>query len=270
MVYDILLTGDDMEKFNYKKKYGQNFLNDNNIVDKIVNSIDAGSDDLIIEIGPGSGALTKKLKNYKSHIIAFELDKETERFLSKLEDDKTQIVFNDFLEADVESYINETNFSKLHVIGNIPYYITTPIIKKVMNLNVDVSEVVLMVQKEVADRLSAKPGSKNFGSLTVFIGSMYDVFKITDVSKKCFIPEPKVDSSVIKLIPNNKYQIENREKFELFLKNAFKYKRKTIKNNLDNYDLNKVQQVLSKYNLSTSNRAEEVPIDVFVDLYNNL
>ena len=262
--------GDSMEKFNYKKKYGQNFLNDNNITDKIVNSIDASNNDLIIEIGPGSGALTKKLKKYGSHLIAFELDKETERFLSKLEDDKTQVVYNDFLEADVNCYINKINYSKLHIIGNIPYYITTPIIKKIISLDANISEIILMVQKEVADRLSAKERSREYGSLTVYIGSMYDVIKLIDVNKKYFTPEPKVDSTVIKLIPNGKYQIKNRENFELFLKNAFKFKRKTLKNNFNNYDLDKIQLILNKYNLSINNRAEEIPIKVFVDLYNNL
>lgn len=268
MIY--FLLGDAMEMFDYKKKYGQNFLNDKTIIEKIVDSIPASCNDLIIEIGPGSGALTKIMKRFGAHILAFEIDKETSKFLSKLEDEKTKIIYNDFLESDIDKCISEIEYSNLYIIGNIPYYITTPIIKKITNLEARVNEVVLMVQKEFADRICAEPGSKNYGSLTVYIRSKYNVKKIEDVNKKSFTPVPKVDSSVIKLSPHDNYQIENKIGFENFIKEAFKFKRKTLKNNLTNYNLDLVNITLNKYGYSISNRAEEIPVEIFIDLYNSL
>ena len=148
-----------MSKFVFKKKFGQNFLKNQDIIDKIVDSIEPTEDDLIIEIGPGSGALTKKLKKYDATLIAFEIDLETKQYLDKLEDKKTQIIYQDFLTADILEILDKYNFTNLYIIGNLPYYITTPIIEHIIKLNLNVSSMVFMVQKEVADRFLSKPKS---------------------------------------------------------------------------------------------------------------
>ena len=142
----------------FKKKFGQNFLNDKSIINNITSSINPTEDDLIIEIGPGSGALTKNLVKYNSNLICYEVDKDLETTLNQIKNDKTQIIFDDFLKRDIQSDISKIDYKNLYIIGNLPYYITTPIILSIIESRVDVKEMVFMVQKEVAERFSAKPG----------------------------------------------------------------------------------------------------------------
>ena len=140
-----------MKEHIFKKKYGQNFLNDQGILQKIYTSISPNPNDLIIEVGPGSGNLTKWLQKYNCNIICYEIDKSLQEQLESIKNEKTQIFFKDFLEADLTADLSNIKYENLYVIANIPYYITTPIIKKITFANINPQGLVLMVQKEVAD-----------------------------------------------------------------------------------------------------------------------
>ena len=144
-----------------KKKYGQNFLIDTNIINKIIDSVSINSNDKIIEIGPGKGYLTQELKTFNNELYCFEIDNDMNKFLSKLEDDKTRIIYNDFLNVNLNEYFNRDD--NIRVIANIPYYITTPIIEHLIESKLNILDMTLMVQKEVADRLCSKPGNSDYG-----------------------------------------------------------------------------------------------------------
>ena len=250
-------------KWNLKQNIGQNFLVDGTIIDKICNSVNVNDGEKILEIGPGIGYLTKELKKYNTNLIAFEIDKDTKKYLDELEDDKTKIVYEDFLKVNLNDYYNLND--KIHVIENIPYYITTPIIEHVIKSKLNVIDMTLMVQKEVADRLTSDCGNREYGYISVYLNYYFDLKKIVDVDKSCFKPMPKVDSSVISLTRHNKYKV-----FFKFVSTAFKMKRKNLKNNFKDYNLDIIEKVLSNYKLDLTHRAEELSIDIFIDLYNNI
>lgn len=257
-------------RFEHKKSLGQNFLKDNNIINKIVDSINPSMNDLIIEIGPGEGALTKKLVNKKCDLICFEIDKRLEEVLFNIKSDNIKIYFEDFLKVDLNKYIDE-KYENIYFIGNLPYYITTAIINKITN-EANAREITIMIQKEVANRFMAKPKTKQYNSLTLFLQYNYEITKICDVSKNCFDPIPKVDSTVIKLKRHQKYKNSclNEKIFYKIIKDSFTQKRKTLKNNLKNYNLELIDSVLKKYNKNINNRAEELTIEEFIDIANNL
>ena len=259
-----------MEKHVFKKKFGQNFINDKLIINNITSSINPTEDDLIIEIGPGSGALTKNLVKYNSNLICYEVDKDLENTLNQIKNDKTQIIFDDFLKRDIQSDISKIDYNNLYIIGNLPYYITTPIILSIIESRVDVKEMVFMVQKEVAERFSAKPGTKEYGSISVLLNYHFGIKKLFDVSRTKFYPIPNVDSSVIKLVKKDNVLPVDFEKFNKLVKDSFQYKRKNIRNNLKSYDLNKVESVLTKYGYSLSSRSEELSYEIFVELANTI
>lgn len=253
----------------FKKQYGQNFLMDKNILDKISSSICPNENDLIIEIGPGSGNLTKKLKEYKANLVCFEIDKTLDKYLNLLEDDKTKIVYEDFMNVNLDEFVKKYSHENIYVIANIPYYITTPIIEKITFSNIRVKSLLLMVQKEVADRLSSTNGNKEYGYITVLLNSFYDINKLFNVNKNSFYPVPNVDSAIIKL-DSKECNISNFEKFNKLIKNAFRFKRKTLKNNLIGYDLELINNLLGEYGFSLSNRAEDVPVEVYINIANKL
>ena len=253
----------------FKKQYGQNFLMDKNILDKISSSICPNENDLIIEIGPGSGNLTKKLKEYKANLVCFEIDKTLDKYLNLLEDDKTKIVYEDFMNVNLDEFVKKYSHENIYVIANIPYYITTPIIEKITFSNIRVKSLLLMVQKEVADRLSSTNGNKEYGYITVLLNSFYDINKLFNVNKNSFYPVPNVDSAIIKL-DSKECNILNFEKFNRLIKNAFRFKRKTLKNNLIGYDLELINNLLGEYGFSLSNRAEDVPVEVYINIANKL
>lgn len=253
----------------FKKQYGQNFLMDKNILDKISSSICPGQNDLIIEIGPGSGNLTKRLKEYNASLVCFEIDKSLDKYLNLLEDDKTKVVYEDFINVNLEEFVKNYNYENIYVIANIPYYITTPIIEKITFSNIKVKSLLLMVQKEVADRLSSTNGNREYGYITVLLNAFYNINKLFNVNRNSFYPVPNVDSAIIKL-DSKECKLLNFEKFNKLIKNAFRFKRKTLKNNLIGYDLNLVDSLLGKYGYSLSNRAEEIPVDVYINVANKL
>lgn len=256
-------------KFDYKKSLGQNFLKDKNIIKKIADSINPTEEDLIIEIGPGAGALTKELVKKKSEVICFEIDTRLKEILEQINSEKLTIIFKDFLSIKINEYINQNKYKNLYFVGNLPYYITTAIINKIVKES-NPYEITIMVQKEVADRFSAKPGTKDYSSISIFLQYNFDIERVCNVSKTCFEPVPKVDSSVIKFKRNKKISANDEEKFYKLIKDSFTQKRKNLKNNLKGYDLNKIQMILKKYDKDLTARAEQLSIEEFIDISNNI
>lgn len=255
-------------RFNFKKKYGQNFLQNDKVINNIVDSLDATLDDLVIEIGPGGGALTKLLKGKGYQVLCYEIDEEVKEYLDRLEDERLEVIYDDFLNRNIVQDIKEKNFNNLYIIGNLPYYITTPIITKIINDNLEVQEMIFMVQKEVADRFSAKPSTKEYGSISVFLNYYFDIKKLFIVPKKDFYPIPNVDSAVIKFTKKDNILKVDMNKFDRLVRDSFQFKRKNLRNNLKNYDKDKINAILSNHGYSLDNRAEELSYEVFVDLAN--
>ncbi len=257
-------------KFDYKKSLGQNFLNDDNIINKIVSSSCIDKDTLVIEVGPGAGSLSKKIIPLSGYSLLYEVDERLKPILyHELSSySNYDIIFNDVLKQDILKDISKYNYKKIYFIANLPYYITTPIITKIIK-EIYPDKIIVMIQNEVADRLSALPGSKEYGMITALLNSKYSVKKLFKVSKNCFEPIPKVDSAVIRM---DKYfkNVFDYNKYEKFLKDAFRFKRKNLRNNLSNYDLDKIESIISKYGYSLSTRAEDISTDVFIDIVNNL
>jgi len=253
--------------FKTKKSLGQNFLIDTSIVDRIIKSVDVKDNEKILEVGPGIGYLTKELKSFNSDLTCFEIDLDTKKYLDKLVDDKTKVIYKDFMQVDLNEYYNKDD--KIHVIANIPYYITTPIIEKIIDSKLNILDMTLMVQKEVADRLSSKPKSSEYGYITVYLNYYFEVNKLFNVDKSCFNPAPKVDSAIIQLKKKEKVKV-NEEVFFKLIKDSFRLKRKNLRNNLKEYDLDKIKTILSNHGLSLTSRAEELSLDVFIDIANNL
>lgn len=261
-----------LKNFEYKKSLGQNFINNNNIIKKMINSIDLDDNTLVIEIGPGAGVLSREVIPRCKNAILYEVDTRLEDILAvNLSSfSNYKIIFNDFLKEDVKDEILNYSYKKLYVVANLPYYITTPIIEKLVN-DIVPDKIVIMIQKEVADRLCASVNSKNYGYITAYLNYFYDVKKLFDVSRKNFTPIPNVDSTIITLNKKDRKVCVNDIKyFNRFLKDCFKFKRKNLKNNLKGYDLEVINSVLSKYGLSLTDRAENINSDIFVEIVNEL
>lgn len=259
--------------FNFKKKFGQNFIVDENIVNSIIDKALIDSNTLVIEIGPGAGSLTYKLALSAKQVLCYEIDESLRPILNDNLNDfsNVEIKFQDFLKADLTSDIKKYSYEKLYVVANLPYYITTPIIMKLIEDNIDVDKIVVMVQKEVGNRFKATCGSKDYNSLSIYLNYYFDVRKILDVSRNVFIPKPNVDSIVVEFTKKkSNYDLKNKEMFFKLIRDAFTQKRKTLKNNLKNYDLDKIETVLKNYGYDLSFRAEQIPIEVFVSISNSL
>ena len=257
--------------FNFKKKYGQNFIVDKNIIHSIIAKSEIDDETLVIEIGPGAGSLTSELGKYAKNVIAYEIDETLKPILEKNITSNTEVIFEDFLKRDIAEDIKKYNYKKLYVIANLPYYITTPIIIKLIDTKIDFDKIVVMVQKEVGDRFKAKPKTKEYNSLSVFLSYYFNITKILDVSRNVFMPKPNVDSIVVCFTKKvDKLKVNNEELFFKLIKDSFKQKRKNLRNNLKGYDLENISKTLSKYKLDLTVRAEALPLEIFVDIANNL
>ena len=257
--------------FSFKKKFGQNFIVDKNIIQNIVNKSDIDKETLVIEIGPGAGSLTNALGAKAKNVLAYEIDDTLKPILEKNIHSNTQIIYGDFLKRDVLNDIQEYDYKKLYIVANLPYYITTPIIIKLIEDKVPVQKIVVMVQKEVGDRFKAKPKTKEYNSLSVYLNYYFNINKLLDVSRNVFMPKPNVDSIVVEFTrKENNFFLKNEDIFFKLIRDSFTQKRKTLKNNLKGYDLEKVEEVLKKHNYDLSVRAEALPIEIFVEISNNL
>lgn len=258
--------------FQFKKKYGQNFLNNNGIIDKIVSAVDVKDNSLVIEVGPGSGALTEKLKDCFDHVLAYEIDNDLEEvLLNKFADSNVDLIFDDFMNRKIEDDIRKYSVNHIFFVSNLPYYITTPIVQRLIDSSIDFENIIIMVQKEVADRFSARVGTKEYNSLTVFLNYYYDIEKLFVVSRNNFYPIPNVDSAVIKMVlKDNRLPVKDFGIFFKLVRDSFQFKRKTLRNNLRDYDLDKIERVLKQWNVDLSVRAEKLSLENFVEIANAL
>lgn len=259
--------------FSLKKKFGQNFIIDENVINSIIDKSKIDKDTLVIEVGPGAGSLTYKLGISAKNVICYEIDTTLENVLKENTRDlnNVKIIYQDFLKANVLDDIKGYEYKKLYFVANLPYYITTPIIIKIIEDCIPVDKMVFMVQKEVGNRFKALPGSKEYGSLSVYLNYYFDVKKILDISRHVFMPEPNVDSIIVEFSKKeNLLAVKNEEVFFKLIRDSFTQKRKTLRNNLKGYNLEKIEEVLNKHNLDLSVRAEQLSTEIFIEIANNL
>lgn len=264
-----------MEKYEvkFKKRFGQNFLKDINIVKRIVDVADITSKSLVIEVGPGGAIMTRELSNVADYVLAYEIDNDLKEEQEKRLRDcqNVDILFNDFLEADLFNDVNSYDYDNLYFVSNVPYYITTPIILKLINSGLHFKKIVMMVQKEVGDRFSTKCGNKEYGSITVILNYFFNIKKEFNVSRKQFIPEPNVDSVIISFTEKERKEtVKDFDLFQRLVRDSFQFKRKTLRNNLKGYDLDKVSSVLDRYGYTLTVRAEALSVEIFVEIANSL
>ena len=268
-----------MKKYHIKanKNLGQNFLIDEQVIEKIVNSSKISKEDCIIEIGPGLGTLTKELLEQAGKVISIELDK---KMIPILKDrfslyNNFELINNDVLKVDLKQMIQnekERGFKEVKIVANLPYYITTPIIMKLLEEKLDLESITVMVQKEVADRLIAIPSEKETGAITYSVYYYAVGEEILEVPKSSFIPEPEVTSKVIKLNIRKEppVKVENAEVMFRIIKCAFMQRRKTLLNALVNTKvfLNKEEgiKILKKLGLKEDVRAEKLKIEDFAKI----
>lgn len=266
----------------FKKSLGQNFLTDLNILKKIVAAAEVGEEDDVIEIGPGIGALTEQLAKSAHQVMALEIDSRLIPVLSETLSpyDNVKIVEQDVLKADLKELIAQ-NFDgrhKIKLVANLPYYITTPIVMHLLEVDVDFETIVVMMQKEVADRLAAQPGTKDYGSLSVAVQYEMDAKIAFIVPKTVFMPQPKVDSAIIALNrKDEKPDVPVDEPFfKKMVKGIFLHRRKSLWNNLqglygkDPSTKKKLEHALKNAEIEKSVRAERLSISQMVRLADNL
>ena len=259
-----------IKDFNFKKKFGQNFLKDENILRNIVAKSEVDKDTLVIEIGIGAAYITYYISEKAKNVLGYEIDESLKEIIDKqLETrENVEIIYNDFLKSNPIDDIKKYDFKKLYVVANLPYYITTPIITKLIEDKIPVEKIVVMVQKEVGDRFNAKPNSKEYNSLTIFLNYYFEIKKLMDVSRNSFVPKPNVDSAIIEFKRINKYKVNNEEIFFKIVRDSFKFKRKNLKNNLKGYNLEKIENSLKKLGKDLTVRAESLTIEEFILISN--
>lgn len=267
--------------FKLSKSLGQNFLTDKNIMDKIIDGTNITKKDLVIEIGPGIGVLTSAAAIEACKVIAIEIDKNLIPILQETlrEFDNIEILNKDILKTNLNEILEQNKNVKgqiiegIKIIGNLPYYITTPIIMKILEDGVQADSITIMLQKEVADRIKAGPGTKTYGALSVAVQYYCTVNHIANVPKEVFIPQPKVDSTVIRLdIRKEKpVNLKSEEAFFAVIKAGFGQRRKTLLNSLTGiYGLSKdeVLPILEALGIDPKRRAETLSMKEFADLAN--
>lgn len=261
--------------FTFSKALGQNFIINERICPAMAQSLHANENTGVLEIGPGIGVLTKELCSVAGKVVSVELDNRLFPILSETLSDcgNIEIVEGDALKMDLNALIDEkfTGMSDIKVCANLPYYITSPIIMKLIESKLPVSEIVVMVQKEAADRLAAQIGSRESGALTVAAQYYAEIEKLFDVSRGSFMPQPKVDSAVIKLSVRKEPPVraENEKRFFEIVRAAFAQRRKTALNSLSsslNIPKDKVRAALEKIGRNENDRAERFSMDEFAAL----
>lgn len=255
------------------KKLGQNFLINGQVIEEIIEKSCITKEDTILEIGPGLGSLTKALLHSAKRVIAVELDENMVNILqNRFNQENLEMINEDILKVDLHEITKK--YGKIKVVANLPYYITTPIIMKLLEEEYDIESITVMVQKEVGERLCAVPGSKDFGAVTIGVNYYSNAKMIIDVPKENFLPAPEVDSCVIKLDILKKPPVELKDKKRFFklVKAAFSQRRKTINNSLASGEFKKedVLNTLNKLNIDLKLRAEDLSIQDFASITNEL
>ncbi|MDR7857597.1 16S rRNA (adenine(1518)-N(6)/adenine(1519)-N(6))-dimethyltransferase RsmA [Tissierella sp.] len=263
--------------FKFSKSLGQNFLIDGNIVRKIVSEGNITSNDYVLEIGPGMGTLTEELALRAKKVVAVELDNTLlpvlDETLGKYHN--VEIVHGDILKIDIGKLIEEKlDNGPVKVVANLPYYVTTPIIAKLIEDNLNLESIIVMVQKEVAERMASGPGGKEYGSLSIFVNFYSNPEIVVKVPKTVFMPQPKIDSAVIKLTLKKELPEIDRDKFFKVVKAAFSKRRKTIINALSSYGFNIEKEIikdaLEVSNIRLEERAENLSVEDFIKISKSL
>ena len=262
--------------FMFQKKFGQNFLIDERVLDKIIDAAEIGPDDCVLEIGPGIGTMTSRLAAEAKKVIAVEIDKNLIPILNEVLSDYSNITIlnQDILKVDIPALVEEYNEGRpIKVVANLPYYITTPIIMGLFESNVPIENITVMVQKEVAVRMQEGPGSKDYGALSLAVQYYADPYIVANVPSNCFIPRPKVGSAVIRLTrhKDKPVKVQNEKYMFSLIRAAFNQRRKTLQNALHNMaelNLSKEQivEALKTMGLSESIRGEKLSLAEFAKL----
>lgn len=267
-------------QFNFQKKFGQNFLIDPSVLDRIVSAAEIGRDDCVLEIGPGIGTMTQYLAESAREVIAVEIDK---NLVPILEDtlsgyENVSVINDDILKVDINRIVREQNGGKpIKVVANLPYYITTPIILGLFENHVPLDNITVMVQKEVADRMQVGPGTKDYGALSLAVQYYAKPEIVANVPPNCFIPRPNVSSAVIRLTRYEEppVRVGDEKKMFALIRASFNQRRKTLANSLSNatglgLTRQRVTEVLEKMQLSPTIRGEALTLEQFAELSDRL
>ncbi len=266
--------------FTFQKKYGQNFLIDTHVLDKIISSANITKDDMVLEIGPGIGTMTQYLACAAGKVVAVEIDK---ALIPILEDtlssyDNVTVINEDVLKVDIAALAEEYNGGRpIKVVANLPYYITTPIIMGLYESHVPIESITVMVQKEVADRMQSGPGSKDYGALSLAVQYYAEPYIVANVPPNCFMPRPKVGSAVIRLTSHKEMpvQVENEKLMFQIIRASFNQRRKTLANGLNNsselsFSKEWIGECIEKLGKGPSIRGEALTLEEFARLSNLL
>ena len=271
-----------LQKYNFvfQKKFGQNFLIDTHVLDKIIRAAEIGKDDCVLEIGPGIGTMTQYLACAARKVIAVEIDRTLIPILQDTLDgyDNVKIINEDVLKVDIGKLAEEENNGKpLKVVANLPYYITTPIIMGLFENHVPLQSITVMVQKEVADRMQTGPGSKDYGALSLAVQYYAKPYIVANVPPNCFMPRPKVGSAVIRLerYNNPPVSVENEALMFRIIRASFNQRRKTLANGLKNsaeldFTKDEIEQAVGRLGRGASVRGEALTLEEFANLSNIL
>lgn len=261
-----------VSKYNFKlsKKLGQNFLTDDTVLDDIIDNAEVDKNDFVIEIGPGVGTLTHRLADKAKHVCAIELDDKLIPIIKEemKEYENFTLIHNDALKVDFNEIIGNEESVKL--VANLPYYVTTPIISKILNSGYNFKSLTIMIQKEVGDRIAAEPDTKEYGALSLLVQYYCDVKVIRTVKPSCFIPHPKVDSLVIRLdkLPKPRVTVKDEKLFFKVVRSSFNMRRKTLWNAMKGLELSKedLKQAFCDAGIDSKRRGETLSIEEFAKL----
>lgn len=266
--------------FNFQKKYGQNFLIDAHVLEKIMDAAEITKDDFVIEIGPGIGTMTQGLCERAREVCAIEID---DSLIPILKDtlssyNNVSVIHNDVLKVDLKALIDEKNGGRpAKVVANLPYYITTPIIMGLFEGHAPIESITVMVQKEVADRMQVGPGTKDYGALSLAVQYYAQPYIVANVPPNCFVPRPKVGSAVIRLSAHEQSPVNVQDEKLMFklIRASFNQRRKTLVNGLNNspdlhYTKQQVAQALIEMGLNENVRGETLTLQQFAELSNRL
>lgn len=271
-------TQDIIKKHNFsiQKKFGQNFLIDEHVLNKIIAAAELNKDDYVIEIGPGIGTMTEHMAPECKHVTAIEIDKELIPILSETLSrfDNVDIINEDVLKVDLKKLIAERNDNKpVKVVANLPYYITTPIIMSLLENNIPIDTITVMVQKEVADRMMVGPGTKDYGALSLAVQYYAKPYIVANVPMNCFIPRPNVASAVIRLTCHKKPPVTVKDEKLMFklIRASFNQRRKTLINGVSNFSelsftKEQVAEALKSIGLNENIRGEALDLEKFARL----
>lgn len=267
-----------LQKYNFvfQKKFGQNFLIDTHVLDKIIRAAEITKDDFVLEIGPGIGTMTQYLACAAGKVAAVEIDRSLIPILEDTLDgyDNVRIINNDILKVDIAKLAEEENGGKpIKVVANLPYYITTPIIMGLFEKHVPLKSITVMVQKEVADRMQTGPGSKDYGALSLAVQYYAEPYIVANVPPNCFIPRPNVGSAVIRLTRHEAMPVQVKDEKLMFalIRASFNQRRKTLQNSLSNsgelsFSKEEIGTAIEKMGLSPSVRGEALTLEQFARL----